>query len=269
MGKGRDMTPKTVTGALVFVCVLLGIGKTTLGQAPVWIGIGNTTCAEFLQYVAKDKAKIEDRFGLWVTGYLSGRNYTETVSKGTTRAIFGDESLVILASNVLMIFIATCWKEFQVACRMARARAICAASFTWPKVIRNGWIDTLKCVCAIPAMLCSTPSTKRQKTLSSFGKEILKETTVVFDGLNGLQNVNFVDRQFTWGNHLPVSERMARILVLSQVPDAVCVNVTKEVRAGYRRVDYAVWLKSVGWRRTGFKSKVWVFEGAHKRVRAS
>ncbi len=90
------MTPKTVAGvgALVFVGVLLGIGKTTLGQAPVWVGVGNTTCAEFLQYVAKDKAKIEDRFDLWVHGYLSGRNFSETKSKGTTRALFGSDPLL-------------------------------------------------------------------------------------------------------------------------------------------------------------------------------
>lgn len=90
------MTAKSVAGfgALVFVSVLLGIGKTTLGQAPVWTGIGNTQCAEYLQYRAKDQAKIEDRFHLWVSGYLSGRNRSETRSKGTTRALWGTDPLL-------------------------------------------------------------------------------------------------------------------------------------------------------------------------------
>ncbi len=91
------MTMKTVAGvgALVFVGVFLGTGTTTLGQAPVWIGIGNTQCAEYLQYRAKDQAKIEDRIGLWVKGYLSGRNLSETVSTGATRALFGTDPLLI------------------------------------------------------------------------------------------------------------------------------------------------------------------------------
>ena len=93
----NDMIPKTVAGvgALVFVGVFLGIGKTTLGQAPVWTGLGNVTCAEFLLYRAKDSTKIEDRFSLWVTGYLSGRNFSEAESKGTPRALFGDDPLLI------------------------------------------------------------------------------------------------------------------------------------------------------------------------------
>jgi len=91
------MTPKTVAigAALVLGGVFLGIGETALGQAPVWFGIGNITCAEFSQYGAEDKAKIEDRVGLWVHGYLSGRNFSETQSKGTTRALFGDDPLFI------------------------------------------------------------------------------------------------------------------------------------------------------------------------------
>ena len=101
MPRGKDMALKTVAafGALVFVGVLLGIGKTTLGQAPVWTGIGNITCAEFLQYRMKDKAKIEDRFDLWVHGYLSGRNFSETKSKGTSRALFGTDPLLTLGTG--------------------------------------------------------------------------------------------------------------------------------------------------------------------------
>ncbi len=91
------MTPKTVAGvgALVVVGVFLGIGKATLGQAPVWTGLGNVTCAKFLLLRAKDSRKIEDRFHLWVQGYLSGRNFSETTSKGTTRALFGDDPLLL------------------------------------------------------------------------------------------------------------------------------------------------------------------------------
>ena len=91
------MRPRFLTITILILAVaapVLGVGGTVVSQSPVHTGIGNVKCADFLQYRVKDKEKIDDRFDLWVAGYLSGRNYASSTNRREIRALFGTDPLL-------------------------------------------------------------------------------------------------------------------------------------------------------------------------------